>query len=443
MDALKIIGSQNLSGEIVISSSKNAILPILSSILLFQGSVELKDIPNLKDLLTLRTVLEKMGVCCQEIEENLSVAPLKIKKHWIFQVPSQIETSVHYDLVRTMRASILVLGPLLARFGEAEVALPGGCAIGSRPIDIHLEHLKLMGAEIEVIGGIVKAKAKKLKGVHHYFRFPSVGATENIMMAAVYASGTTVIHNGAQEPEIYDLGHFLKQAGVDIHGLGTSTITIKGRDDLLRQCQYTPMKDRVEAATFICAALMTQSELKLEGVPKASLKGFLDLLQSHGALFEWGKTTQDAESLEFVNEDQSSLFIHSSTLTPMRIQTAPYPGFPTDMQAQLMALLTQVEGLSTIEESIFENRFMHVPELNRLGAQITLQGNVALIKGKTPLMGAPVMCSDLRASAALVLGALVAKGETVVKRIYHLDRGYESMEKKLQTVGANIIRVKE
>jgi UDP-N-acetylglucosamine 1-carboxyvinyltransferase len=329
-------------------------------------------------------------------------------------------------MVKTMRASILVLGPLLARFKTAKVSLPGGCAIGTRPIDIHLTNFEKLGAKITLQGGYVEAQTEGLKGTTLVLKFPSVGATENLMMAAVFAEGVTIIENAALEPEIVDLGNFLKKMGAKISGHGSSNITIEGVTEL-KEVEYEAIGDRIEAATYIMAGLITNSPIKVEGFDPRHLDAVLNVLGDMGAKLEIGK--------DFV-------LVKPSELKGTKVETSPFPGFPTDAQAQLMALAIKAQGSTIITEKIFENRFMHAPELQRLGANIFLKGNTAIIEGKSDLKGAPVMCTDLRASAALVLAALASEGVTEIDRIYHLDRGYEKMEEKLLQIGAKIKRIK-
>jgi UDP-N-acetylglucosamine 1-carboxyvinyltransferase len=379
--------------------------------------VHLLNLPKLKDIGTILRLLENLGV---KVSHHGPVTTLDA---------GQIKSfDALYDLVKTMRASILVLGPLLARFGQARVSLPGGCAIGARPIDIHLDNLEKLGARISLDGGYVEATTNGLKGKTLFLKFPSVGATENLMMAAVLAEGVTVIKNAALEPEIDDLAHFLNKMGAKIEGIGSSTLTIRGVKEL-NECHYEAIGDRIEGITYIMAALITGSGLTVQGINSAFVRETLFLLEEMGAKFELGK--------DFVK------VLPVTRLSSVNIETAPYPGFPTDAQAQLMALTTQVEGVSIISEKVFENRFMHVPELERLGADISLNGKNAIVRGPIKLRGAPVMCTDLRASAALVLAALASEGRSEIHRVYHLDRGYEKLEQKLQSVGAKVKRIKE
>lgn len=418
MDKLIIEGPCKLKGEVHIGRAKNAYLPILTATILSPKNVYLKNVPKLRDISTLNTLIKGLGVHVLE-EENQTVYN-----------GSQITNfEATYDLVKTMRASILVLGPLLARFKKAKVSLPGGCAIGARPIDIHLKNLEKMGAEIKIEAGYVEATCKELVGAKLVLSFPSVGATENLMMAATLAKGETIIENAALEPEIIDLGNFLQKMGVEIEGLGTSIIKIKGLSsaDEFKEVHYEAIGDRIEAATYLMAGLITKSEIKVNGINPDHLDSVTAVLSQMGASFEFGP--------DFIKVNKCE------NLKGVNVETSPYPGLPTDVQAQLVALATQCEGTSVISEKIFENRFMHVPELKRLGSKIELRGNIAIIQGKADLISAPIMCTDLRASAALVLAALASKGVTEIQRIYHLDRGYECLEKKLESLGANIKRL--
>jgi UDP-N-acetylglucosamine 1-carboxyvinyltransferase len=404
-----------LRGTIKISKSKNSYLPILTGVLLNENPVRLKNLPDLRDIKTILKLLENLGVRISKEGEFTSLDASRINSF-----------EALYEMVKTMRASILVLGPLLGRFRQAKVSLPGGCAIGTRPIDIHLSNLEKMGAVISLEGGYVEAKTQGLKGANLVLSFPSVGATENLLMAAVFAEGETVIENAALEPEIVDLGQFLISMGAKISGLGTSKIHIQGVSRL-RETTYEAIGDRIEALTYIMAALITSSPVTVTGFDPTHLDAVLNGLKDMGADLLIGP--------DFVE-------VKPSELRAVQIETTPFPGFPTDAQAQLMALATQARGSTIITEKIFENRFMHVPELQRLGAQITLKGNTAIVEGKSRLKGAPVMCTDLRASAALVLAGLSAHGETRIDRVYHLDRGYEKMEEKLSQLGAKIRRIK-
>lgn len=420
MDKLIIKGPCQLNGEVEISSAKNATLPILCATLLSPYATSFQSLPDLADVKTITKILQSLGV---ESSCNGEVTVYDASK-----VHSQ---HADYSLVKTMRASVLVLGPLLARFKTASVSLPGGCAIGARPVDIHLLGMEKLGAKIDIENGYIKASTTGLKGAHIVLPFPSVGATENIMMAAVLAEGTTVIENAAREPEIDDLADFLIAQGAKIKGHGTSTITIEGihiKELKPLKSSYRVIGDRIEAATFIIAALMSKGEVKVKGFNPQHLSFVLDMLVEMGANLEIG------EDYVFVKK--------SPQLKGTQIETAPYPGFPTDVQAQMMALMSVIDGSSVVTESIFENRFMHVPEMGRMGAKVALKGSSAFVEGVESLSGAPVMCTDLRASAALVLCSLVAKGESEIQRVYHLDRGYEKIDEKLTKLGADIKRVK-
>ncbi len=420
MDKLYVTGPSQLSGTVQISSAKNATLPILAATLVCPYPVKFTEIPDLMDVGTILKLLQSMGV---KVSKNGNETIVDA---------SQLDNQhADYSLVKTMRASVLVLGPLLARYGVASVSLPGGCAIGARPVDIHLMGLEKMGAEIQIENGYIKAKASKLKGATITFPFPSVGATENIMMAAVLAEGETIIENAAMEPEIDDLADFLIAQGVKIEGAGTSRLVIQGADiSKLRSPvkHYRVIGDRIEAATYIIAAIMCNGEVKVSGFKPQHLGFVLETLVKMGANLEIGP--------DYV------LVKKSTRLKGTVVETQPYPGFPTDVQAQMMALMSIVEGNSIVTETIFENRFMHVPEMIRMGARVTLKGNSALIEGADSLSAAPVMCTDLRASAALILCALVANGESEIQRVYHLDRGYEKIDEKLTALGAKIKRVK-
>jgi UDP-N-acetylglucosamine 1-carboxyvinyltransferase len=420
MDKLLVQGPCKLQGEVEISSAKNATLPILAATILFPYPVTFTQIPDLMDVGTILKLVQSMGVKVTKSNNEIVVDATTLDNQ-----------HADYLLVKTMRASVLVLGPLLARYGVASVSLPGGCAIGARPVDIHLLGLEKMGAQIEIENGYIKAKCDKLKGAVVTFPFPSVGATENIMMAAVLAEGTTVIENAAMEPEIDDLADFLMSQGVKIEGAGTSRISIHGMDIKKLKAPSKPYRvigDRIEAATFIIAGIMGGGEVKVKGFNPDHLKFVLETLTKMGAKFEIGN--------DFVK------VLKSERLKGTMIETLPFPGFPTDVQAQMMALMSVVDGNSVVTETIFENRFMHVPEMIRMGSKITLKGNSALIEGVESLSGAPVMCTDLRASAALILCAMIAHGETEIQRVYHLDRGYEKIDEKLTNLGAKITRVK-
>lgn len=420
MDKLIIQGPCSLNGTVHISSAKNATLPILVASLLCPYPVKFQSIPELMDVGTILKLLQSMGV---KVSGDGEISTL--------DATTLDNQHADYALVKTMRASVLVLGPLLARYGKASVSLPGGCAIGARPVDIHLMGMEKLGAKIEIENGYIKAEASKLKGAVITLPFPSVGATENLMMAAVLAEGETVIENAAMEPEIDDLADFLIAQGVKIQGAGTARITIHGMDiSALKPSDkpYRVIGDRIEAATFIIAAIMSAGEVKVKDFNPKHLSFVLEVLQKMGAQLEIGT--------DYVSVKKSS------RLKGAAVETAPYPGFPTDVQAQMMALMSTAEGNSLMTETIFENRFMHVPEMSRMGTKVTLKANSALVEGVEKLSGAPVMCTDLRASAALILCSLVAHGQSEIQRVYHLDRGYEKIDEKLTGLGANIKRVK-
>ena len=416
MDSIIVKGGPTLSGRVATSGAKNAALPVLISALLADGTHTFERVPLLRDIDSTHQLLEALG--CEFVRDGSKVT--------ITTAPPA-EKLAPYDLVRKMRASILCLGPLLARYGEAKVSLPGGCAIGSRPIDLHVDTMQKLGAEIEIDGGYVIARAKRLVGERILFEKLTVGGTENALMAAVLAKGTTVIENAAKEPEVVDLAHYLQAMGAKIEGEGTSVITIDGVDELY-PASHTIVADRIEAGTLLLAGAITGGEVTVEGCVPDHLEALIFKLQECG--FE-------------LSTGESEITVGAcSEWRAADMSTSPHPGFPTDLQAQFMALMTQAHGTSVITEGIFENRFMHVQELVRLGADITPMSQVAVVRG-TPggLSAAPVMATDLRASASLVLAGLVAKGETRVNRIYHLDRGYEQLEKKLASLGADIQRV--
>lgn len=421
MDKLVITGGNSLKGEIRIPGAKNAALPILAATLLAEKPVTLHNVPHLRDVTTTLELLGRMGVDIV-VDERMHI-----------QIDSRgvKNFSAPYELVKTMRASILVLGPLLARYGEAEVSLPGGCAIGSRPVDLHITGMRALGAEVSVENGYIKATAKKkLQGTTIVLDIVTVTGTENIMMAAVLAEGTTIIKNAAREPEITDLADFLNQLGAKISGAGTDTITIEGVNHLSNAITYKILPDRIVAGTYLVGAAMTQGHIKIKDIMPEILGSVLQKLHEAGAIIEVGK-------------DWIDLNMHGKRPLAVDVTTSPYPAFPTDMQAQLLAMNSIATGTGMITETIFENRFMHVQELQRMGANIRLQGNTAISLGKPHLTGAPVMATDLRASASLVLAGLVANGETVVDRIYHIDRGYECIEEKLSQLGAKIRRVSD
>jgi len=417
MDKLIIEGGVALKGDIQVSGSKNAALPILIACLLAKGPVRLTNVPRLRDINTSLKLLNILG-CETTFEDNVVTAQVGQLKH---EAP--------YDLVKTMRASVLCLGPLLGLLGEAKVALPGGCAIGARPVDLHLKALERMGARFILDSGYIQGICGGLIGARIMFDFPTVGGTENLLMAASVAKGCTILENCAREPEVVDLANFLNAMGARIQGAGTSVIEIEGVREL-HGCEYAVMPDRIEAGTYLIAGAITDGELRLKGCPTADLDALINKLREMGVFIE-------------EQTDGSVLVRRGGPLVGVDVTTQPHPGFPTDMQAQLMALMCVAEGSGSIQEKIFENRFMHVSELGRMGARITLKDRTAMVRGVDHLEGAPVMASDLRASASLVLAGLVAKGTTEIQRIYHLDRGYERMEEKLSAVGARIRREKE
>ena len=417
MDKLIITGGEPLNGEIRISGAKNAALPIIVSTLLSDDPVLIRNIPHLHDITTTMELLGRMGVSLTMDEKmDVEVNPSTIKSY-----------VAPYELVKTMRASILVLGPLLARFGEAEVSLPGGCAIGARPVNLHIHGLELMGADIKVENGYIKAKCKRLKGAKIVLDVVTVTGTENLMMAAALADGTTILENAAREPEVVDLAHCLNAMGAKVSGAGTDTITIEGVERM-HGTTYDVLPDRIETGTYLVAAAVTGGKVKLKDTDPSLLDAVISKLEEAGAEITMG-------------EDWIELDMKGKRAKAIDVRTAPYPAFPTDMQAQFSILNAVAEGSSSITETIFENRFMHVQELKRMGADIEVNGNTALIKGVKDLKSAPVMATDLRASASLVIAGLVAEGSTTVERIYHIDRGYECIEEKLQQLGATIRRV--
>ena len=420
MDKLVIQGGARLHGEVTISGAKNAALPILCAALLAETPLKLSSVPKLKDVGTTINLLQHMGVVVKRDADKVDLDASHIK---ILEAP--------YEMVKTMRASILVLGPLLARFGKARVSLPGGCAIGSRPVDLHIKGLQAMGANIHIEHGYIEASAehlpnKRLQGARYYMDLVTVTGTENLMMAAALAHGTTVLENAAKEPEVVDMANCLIKMGAKIKGAGTDVITIEGVEKL-NGAQHQVVCDRIEAGTYMVAAAMTGGEVKLINVSAHLLDAVIDKLREAGAT-----VTSDDNTITVKSDGQ---------LKAVNIRTAPHPAFPTDMQAQFMALNTIASGVSKVTETIFENRFMHVQEMQRLGADIDIDGNTALVKGVSELEGATVMATDLRASASLVLAGLVAKGQTIIERIYHLDRGYEDLEEKFNALGANVKRI--
>ena len=417
MKKLRIQGGYSLSGEINISGSKNAALSIIAASIMTEERVVLENIPHLEDITTMIRLIAGMGVSITLADDNKLI--LDSSKIGNFLAP--------YDVVKTMRASILVLGPLIARFGEASVSLPGGCAIGARPVNLHLDGLKAMGADIEINEGYICAKATKLKGTHFSFNPVSVTGTANLMTAAVLAKGESILENAAIEPEVISLGEFLIKMGAKIKGLGTREIIIDGVNKL-QSVEHTIIPDRIEAGTFLVAAAITKGSVLLKKTQPEHLQSVLDLLSQTGALI-------------VVEKNKIELNMKQKNFKPVDFTTQPYPGIPTDMQAQFMVLNSIARGDSIVVETIFENRFMHVLELQRMGADISLSGNTAYITGVKRLQSAPVMATDLRASAALVLAGLVADGETRIDRIYHIDRGYECIENKLTLLGAKVARI--
>ena len=418
MDRILIEGGYPLKGCVRVSGAKNAALPVIAACLLTGGWHRLKRVPNLRDVHTIKLIMSRMGVVFREENGGLAVNSENLDKH-----------IAAYDLVKTMRASILLLGPLLARLGKARISLPGGCAIGARPVDLHLKALGAMGVKMFLEKGYINAEVQQLKGADVFFDIPTVTGTENIMMAAVRARGQTVLRNAAKEPEVKDLADMLRSMGAEIEGDGTDTMVIRGREELAPAQQHEIIPDRIESGTFMIAAAMTRGEVLIEGCRPDHVAAVIEKLQSVGAEITW---TEKGVHVKGPDAVQS-----------VDIETRPFPGFPTDLQAQFMSLMCIAKGASIIRETIFENRFIHVSELKRLGADIAIHGNQALVRGKERLLAAPVMATDLRASASLILAGLVAQeGTTEVNRIYHLDRGYEALEKKFQSLGAKIWREK-
>jgi len=417
MEKLLIESGPPLEGEVRISGAKNAVLPILAGTLLGRTPSRIGNVPHLLDVTTTMRLLGQMG------------AELTVNEKMVVEVdPRPVNNAkAPYDLVKTMRASILVLGPLVARFGEAEVSLPGGCAIGARPVNLHVDGLRAMGAEVLVEEGYIKVRSERLKGARILMDLVSVTGTENLMMAATLADGVTVIENAAREPEVVDLANYLIKMGAQIKGVGTNTITIDGVESL-QGCDYDVLPDRIETGTFLIAAAISRGHVRIKDTDASLLESVLSKLTEAGADISH-------------SEDVIEIDMHGRRARSVDLHTSPYPGFPTDMQAQFMALNTVAEGTGTIVESVFENRYMHVQEMQRMGADIRLEGSTAIIKGVERTQGAPVMATDLRASASLILMGLVAKGETLVDRIYHIDRGYERIEEKLSQLGAKIRRI--
>ena len=423
MDRFRIIGGRSLRGRVTISGAKNSALPCMAAALLTAESVTLHNVPYVRDIITQRRLLEDLGA--HVLTPELRTHKIACAHIELFEAP--------YDLVKTMRASVLVLGPLLARFGKAKVSLPGGCAIGTRPIDLHLEALQGLGAQVSLEAGYVVARAPqrgRLQGAEVNFDKVTVTGTENLMMAATLAEGRTVINNAAREPEIIDLCELLNRMGARVRGAGTPTITVEGVE-ALGAAEHTIIPDRIETGTFITAAAITGGELEIK-----------DCRPEHSAIVI-AKLREAGVEIEEINQSTLHVRCCADGLRARDVVTEPHPRFPTDMQAQYMALMTQAHGHSRITETIFENRFMHASELQRMGARIRIEGNAAIVEGPTPLMGARVQASDLRASASLVLAGLVAEGETIIERVYHIDRGYEKIEAKLRALGAEIERVRD
>lgn len=418
IEAFKIIGGKKISGELKVEGAKNAALPIFVATLIEKGTYILNNVPNLRDIVTLAQLLESLGL---EIE--------KIGEHSYKIVNNGLKSLVaSYDLVKKMRASFLVMGPMLAHEKKAKVSLPGGCAIGSRPVDLHLKGFEALGVEIKIDHGYVEGEAKELIGGKVVFDFPSVGATENVIMAAVKAKGKTIIENAAREPEIDDLCNFLNKMGAKIEGIGSGRLEIEGVEKLT-PCEYSIIPDRIVAGTFIVASLMFDGSITIKGVIRDHIESFISKLEEMGAEFN-------------IEGDVLTTKTKLKDLKPVKATTMPHPGFPTDLQSPMMTLMCLVKGTSEIKETIFENRFMHVPELNRMGANISTDANIARIDGIETFSSAEVMASDLRAGASLILAGLLAEGETIVNRIYHVDRGYENLEVKLKALGADIERIK-
>src|SRR5216684_75720 len=421
MDKIIVTGGRPLRGEIGVSGAKNAALPILAASLLSQGPHVFRNVPNLVDVTTMLKVLRTLGCGAERLGGSRShVCEVT--------VPSAVSVEAPYDLVKTMRASVLVLGPLLARHGQARVSLPGGCAIGARPIDQHLKGLEALGADIRLQGGYVEAKAKRLRGGSFTFDMVTVTGTENLMMAATLAHGRTLLENAAREPEVEELARVLNKMGARISGAGSNRISIEGVAGL-RPADHSILPDRIEAGTLLVAAAITEGNVLVRGAQPQHLDAVIQKLRQAGC--------------EITSETSGLRCKGPKVIQPVDVETMEYPGFPTDMQAQLMVLMSIANGTAVISENIFENRFMHVPELDRMGADITIQGNSAVVRGVKRLSGAPVMATDLRASASLILAGLRADGRTDIQRVYHLDRGYEHLERKLRPLGANIRRIKE
>lgn len=418
VEAFKIIGGKKIAGNLVVEGSKNATLPIMIATLIEEGTYVLKNVPNLRDIRTLILLLKSLGLKVEKIDENS------------YKIINEGLTSheASYDLVKKMRASFLVVGGMLGNFKRAKVALPGGCAIGARPVDLHLKGFEGLGAKIKIEHGYVEVEGEELIGAEIVLDFPSVGATENILMAAVKAKGTTILENAAREPEIEDLCNFLVKMGAKIKGIGGSRLEIEGVEKLT-PCEYSIIPDRIVAGTYIIASILFDGSIEVEGVIKEHMISFLSKLEEMGVKYE-------------VKDKKIKVLSKLEDLKPVKVTTMPHPGFPTDLQSPIMTLMTLISGTSEIKETIFENRFMHVPELNRMGAKIMIDSSSATINGVDNFSSAEVMASDLRAGASLILAALKANGESIVNRIYHVDRGYENFEKKFKALGANIERIK-
>ena len=420
MEKIVVKGVKELKGEVNISSAKNSILPIIAATILCPEPIVINNTPMLEDV----------EVICKLLNElNCDINISKITNKLAIDTKNIVAIDANAELIRKMRASFLIMGPMLARFGYCKLSLPGGCNIGSRPIDLHLKGFKLLGADITMGHGFVEVRAKKLTGNRIYLDFPSVGATENIIMASVLANGVTIIENAAEEPEIWDLANFLNKMGAKIEGAGLGKITITGVTSL-KGIDYTPIYDRIEAGTFMIAAAITNSKIRINGVNEEHLRPLIEKLKESGVVFSEYKNYSVTVDGRYKRN-------------PLDIKTLPYPGFPTDMQAQIMSLLSVTEGVSVITETVFENRFMHVAELQRMGANIKIDGRTAIVEGVPKFTGCQVKATDLRAGAAMILGGLVAEGETTVSDIYHIDRGYVDIEGKFRNIGADIYRIDE
>ncbi len=417
VDKFIVFGGNRLEGEVEVNGAKNAVLPLMCAALLTRGETIIDNVPNLRDVRTMCQLLESMGASTHFENRTVHIDTSALEKF-----------EADYELVRKMRASVLVLGPLLARYNKAKVSLPGGCAIGARPIDLHLRGLEALGANIDLKGGYIEATCEQLTGASYRFDYPTVGGTENLIMAAALCKGRTILENAAREPEIVDLANFINAMGGNISGAGSDLIVIEGVEEL-KPTRYSVMSDRIEAGTFIAAGIITKGEVLVKNCPVDGMKAVLERFRATGA--------------QLTIQGNDVLVKMEGPIQPIDIRTQPHPGFPTDMQAQMMALMSVADGRSAISETVFENRFMHVSELRRMGADIICEGSMAVIRGKERLEGAPVMATDLRASACLVLAGLVSRGVTEIRRIYHLDRGYERIEEKLQPLGAKIQRVAE